>query len=189
MANNPSSSDICVRQGFHQANAFSSCVLDQSSLLHSMTSSLAGMPPNEAEAEMHPARQDFPPQANYSGLKRSPAPLSVRLRSKPSKRLKGLPKIEDEAELQPLTTHSHPGTPPVLLRKKNLLTVKPNWSDSVRRAKAEEWFNDNNKNVFRAQNAVFPDGRSCSSVTVSNAVLKSLRRSTLLPPSATVVGY
>ena len=168
---------------------FPLCVLDQSSLLRSMTSSLASMPPNEAEAEIHPARQDFPPQANHSGLKRSPAPLSVRLRSKPSKRLKGLPKIEDEAELQPLTTHSHPVTGPVVLRKKNLLNVKPNRSDSARRAKAEEWFNDNNKNVSRAPNAVFPDGRSCSSVTVRNAVLKSLRRSTLLPPSTIVVGY
>lgn len=140
-------------------------------MLQSMTSALASMPPNEAEAERYSTRQDVPLQqsrhhSNQSHLKRSPAPLSVRLRSKPSKRLKISSKAEDEAEVQPLTSHSHPVAGRVLSRTKNALRVKPNLSESVRRAKAEEWFNDNNENVSSAQNAAFPDGRSCSSVTL-----------------------
>lgn len=44
--------------------------------------------------------------------------------------------------------------------------MKPNPSESVRKAKAEKWFNDNNKHVSRAQNAAFPDSRSSGPVTV-----------------------
>lgn len=140
-------------------------------MLHSMTSALASMPPNEAETKQYSTRQDVPLQqsrhlSNQSHLKRSLAPLSVRLRSKPSKRLKIPSKAEDEAEVQPLTSHSHSVAGRVLSRTKNPLSVKPNLSESARRAKAEEWFNDNNENVFRAQNAAFLDGRSCSSVTL-----------------------
>lgn len=130
------------------------------------------MPPDLAEAAPCSPPHDFPPPqsshlAHHNPLKRNLAPLSVRLRSKPSKRLKLSSKTEDKAEAQPRTTHSHSIVARVLSRTKNLPSVNPKSSESVRRAKAEEWFNDTNKNVSHAQRAAFPDGTSCRSVTVS----------------------
>lgn len=129
------------------------------------------MHPNQAEPAHDSAPQDDGPSqqsrhfSNHSHLKRSPAPLSVRLRPKTSKRLKVSSKTEEE-ELQSLATHPHAVAGRLFSRTKNLQSWNPSPSEPIRKAKAEEWFNENNKHVFRAPNAAFPDGRSCRSVTV-----------------------
>ncbi|MCJ1430236.1 hypothetical protein MMC29_008153, partial [Sticta canariensis] len=138
--------------------------------LVALTSPILSMPPDKAAAGQSSAPQELPPPqprhlATRNHLKRSPAPLSVRLRSKPFKRLKLSSKTDDDAKVQPLTTRSRSVAGRVFGPTETLRS-KPNPSESVRRAKAEEWFNDNNKNVSRAQNTAFPDGRSCRSVTV-----------------------
>lgn len=135
-----------------------------------MTSSLANMPPNQAEPAQSSSQQNLPlQQSRYlsppNHLKRSPAPLSVCLRSKPFKRVKIASKTEDEVEGQPLITHSHAVAGRVFPQTKNL-AGKSNPSESIRKAKAEEWFNENNKHVSRSQNAAFPDGESRRSVTM-----------------------
>ncbi|MCJ1470868.1 hypothetical protein MMC07_009515 [Pseudocyphellaria aurata] len=134
------------------------------------------MPPNPPEPEAgeagHPAvRQRLASQqprqwSSHTHLKRSPAPLSVRLRPKSSKRVKRWSKAGNEAEVQPLTTHPHSVADRIWSRSRISLSEKPNPYESTRKARAEKWFNDNNQHVSRAQIAAFPDSRSSGSVTV-----------------------
>ncbi len=121
-------------------------------------------------------------------LKRNPAPLSVCLRPTPPKRMK--PNGSHEG----LTSVTAPGASTKLAARGSGPLPKnpvphPVASNGGRRANAEQWFNDSNKNVAHAPHASFIDGQSAGPLgpRAANGV-QTIRRSTCMtsPPPAWV---
>ena len=145
-------SNICVQQSW---------ALLLSSRYYPITFTLITMLPVEAETHVRSLGQGLPPQqsrhASSPGLlKRNPSPLSVRLRPNPSKRLKLSSTAQEKAETNIPSNPMAGGLPSRTKRH----TQMPRSSDPVRRAKAEEWFDDSNRNVSGVRNASFPDSNS-----------------------------